>query len=370
MPRNRMVARSRLLVSILVVPLLLYLAWFLLSPRKGTIANFDSIALKFYLEQLHGPSVSPINQSYSLDHAFTFTLSGEPAWTEHLKERICIIDLHNGTFTEAGEAFDPAGMSWQRTVTSRFEGISLGMLNHWIYARIHGYKYYHISIEESHDRRMSWKKPSILASILQHHDVCVYIDTDATFARLDLPLEWLLNYWQIDPKAHSMALATDPQKAGNIDEMGNVFHNTGFIVLRKSPRTFEILKQWAKCPDDGEPYPGCTRFRTRKFYRLDKARKNLIITGTDQAGFGNYVRYDYPESIATLNCSEANGFPQSGSECDGTFVRHFWTGKHTHIKVEMARQAPGRYLELLNAQYRREREDFWIEEATLAKRGS
>lgn len=184
-------------------------------------------------------------------------------------------------------------------------------------AKIHGYRYYHVHVEELHDRRMYWSKPKVLASILQRHDVCIYIDTDATFARLDLPLEWLLNYWQIEPKRHSMALAADPQKAGNMDDRGKVYHNTGFIVLLNSPRTSEILDNWAKCPDDGEPYPECTRFRYRKYFRLDKARKNLIVQETDQAGFGNYVRYDYPESIATLNCSEANGYQLSATECEG-----------------------------------------------------
>lgn len=77
--------------------------------------------------------MSPINQSYSLDHAFAFALPSEPVWKEYLKERLCIIDLHNGTFTDAGEAFGPGGMSWQKAVASRLEGISLGMLNHWIY---------------------------------------------------------------------------------------------------------------------------------------------------------------------------------------------------------------------------------------------
>lgn len=217
---------------------------------------------------------------------------------------------------------------------------------------------------------MSWAKPKVLASILQHHDVCVYLDTDAIFARLDLPLEWLLNYWKIDPKGHSMALATDPQIPMNLDDFGKVYHNTGFIALVNNHRTLEILGQWAKCPDDGDPYPDCTRFRNRQRFRLDKSRKNLVVTGTDQAGFGNYVRYDYSESIVTLNCSEANGYPLSGTECEGTFVRHFWNAKDSHLKVEMASQAPGRYLELLNAQYRKEKVQFWVEESSLDAQSS
>ena len=286
-------------------------------------------------------------------------------WTESLKERLCIIDFNNGTFSEAGEALAPDGMSWKKHVASRYEGLSLGMLNHWIYSKIHGYKYYHVQVEELHDRRISWSKPKVLHNILQRHDLCIYIDTDATFARLDLPLEWLLNYWQLDPSIHAMALATDPPNPANLDERGRVYHNTGFIVLHNTPQTFEMLEKWSKCPDEGEPYPQCTRFRNRVYTRLDKERKNLRVQQTDQAGFGNHVRYDYLESIATLNCTEANGYPLSGTECEGTFIRHFWLGKQNHIKIEMASQAPGRYLELLSAQYRREKEHFWVREAEL-----
>lgn len=166
-----------------------------------------------------------------------------------------------------------------------------------------------------------------------------------------------MNYWQLDPVTSSLALAYDPDEDKNRDKQGTLYLNTGFIVAQNNPRVYEIMKAWDMCPLDGEPYPGCTEFRYNEPGRP-----------TDQGGFGNYIRYDYANDIVPLPCNEANGFPLSETECHGWFIRHLWTGKKDHIKIEVEKQTPGPYLELLHRQFLAERKQFFMTEAELFSR--
>lgn len=162
-----------------------------------------------------------------------------------------------------------------------------------------------------------------------------------------------MNYWQLSPAVSSLALATDPQHAGNQDEFGKEYLNTGFIVTQNNPRTFEILQAWEECPNGGR-YPACAKFRTN-----DPGRP------TDQGGFGTYVRYDYNDSITELPCDEANGFPEAHAGCDGLFIRHLWTGKDGHLKSFAGIQMPGPYLEYFHREYIATKSEFYLTESEL-----
>lgn len=193
-----------------------------------------------------------------------------------------------------------------------------------------------------------------MTEILKKHDACVFIDSDAIFPHLDLPFEWLMNYWRINPDNNSLALANDPDEDYNKDRWGRIYLNTGFIVAQNNAKTYQILDAWNRCADDGEPYANCTEFR-----------KNSPGRPTDQGGFGTYIRYDYFDDIRELPCTEANGFPLSGTDCHGQFIRHLWTGKDDHIKVEVGMQTPGPYLELLHRQFLAEKSSFHLTEKQL-----
>jgi hypothetical protein len=251
-------------------------------------------------------------------------------------------------------------------------GLSLGILNHWLYgrlvspkstlcpisnnspAKIHGYQYYYIEVNELDDRRDSWKKPPIITELLKDHDSCIYLDSDAIFHHLDLPFEWLLNYWNIHKANNSLALAADPLAEHNKDKFGKVMLNTGFIIAQNNPKTFEIMKAWETCPDPKGKHPECAVFRADAPGRP-----------TDQGGFGTFIRYDYPEDIVELPCAEANGFFESKTECIGRFIKHIWTGKDTWLNVAVGQQVPGKYLELFHAQFLKEKEKFHFTEAQL-----
>lgn len=221
-------------------------------------------------------------------------------------------------------------------------------------AKIHGYDYYYIRTGEFRDRRASWKKPFVLRRMMEKYDTCVYMDSDAIFNHMDLPLEWLMNYWDIDRETNSMALSIDPKAEHNKDKQGKLYDNTGFIITQNRPVTFEMLNDWAECADEGGKHPGCTEYRTVAFGRP-----------SDQGGFGNYIRYDYKDEVKELPCSEANGFPEDHSECVGTFVKHLWSGKSDLIKIAIGQQIPGRFLEVFHKQLLAEKDQFFWTEADL-----
>lgn len=208
------------------------------------------------------------------------------------------------------------------------------------------------------DRRASWKKPPVISKILKEHDVCIYLDSDAIFHQLDLPFEWLLNYWKLYPDNNAMALAFDPESEGNKDRHGKINLNTGFIISQNNEKTYKIMDAWERCPDDDGPYPGCQDFR-----------KNHPGQPTDQGGFGSFVRYNYTEDIRELPCTEANGFPESESGCKGEFLRHLWTGKHDQIKIDVGQQVPGPYLRMFHEQFLKEKDTFFVTEKDLMEKG-
>ena len=215
-------------------------------------------------------------------------------------------------------------------------------------AKIHGYKYYFVTFDTPEDRRSSWEKPAIISKILEKHQTCVYIDSDAIFYHMDLPMEWLINYWQIDPEVHSLSLAWDPNFPHNMDKFNKLYLNTGFIIAQNNSHTFDILRDWDDCTNETGKHPECTEFRYNGFGRP-----------TDQGGFGTYIRYDYPNNIKDLPCAEANGFPEDPSECKGTFIRHMWSGKSTLIKIVTGHQFPGRFLEMMHKMFLAEKKDFY-----------
>lgn len=193
-----------------------------------------------------------------------------------------------------------------------------------------------------------------MAEILRDHDACLYLDSDAIFNHLDLPFEWLMNYWDIHKSNNSLALATDPDLDKNKDKFGKLFLNTGFIVAQNNPKTFEILKAWESCADDGGIHPECTSFRT-----------NARGMPTDQGGFGTFIRYDYPEDIKELPCVEANGYMESMTGCNGRFIKHVWTAKDTWLNIAVGQQFPGRFLEVFHSQFLKEKDKFYFTEEQL-----
>lgn len=163
-----------------------------------------------------------------------------------------------------------------------------------------------------------------------------------------------MNYWSLGAGPNSLALALDPELDYNKDRFDRLYLNTGFIVAQNNERTFEILDAWRLCPEEGGQHPNCTEFRT-----------NSAGRPTDQGGFGTYIRYDYPDDIKELPCTEANGYTQSGTECTGDFIQHLWTGKDSWINLVVGQQMPGDLLETFHRYFLQEKALYWTPERTL-----
>lgn len=96
---------------------------------KAPDGAFDS--LDFYFNHLYKPSVKPASTSYKPSDAFAWPLSKNVYWKDDLKERLCIIDLDNRPLNGRHQIFGHDILSWEHG--QEVHGLSLGVLNHWIY---------------------------------------------------------------------------------------------------------------------------------------------------------------------------------------------------------------------------------------------
>jgi len=115
--------------------------------------------------------------------------TNQTIWTNPLGKKLCIIDVDTRPLNEAGQLMNQ-DFNWQTS-----EGVSVGMLNHYLYAKIHGYDYKFIHTSQWHNSSRSdvWTKIPALRETLKDYQIVVMLDADAIFRNLHLPYEWLLN---------------------------------------------------------------------------------------------------------------------------------------------------------------------------------
>lgn len=190
---------------------------------------------------------------------------------------------------------------------------------------IHGYDYKFIKAPVYADRHVTWSKVPMLTKALKSYEIVVFLDQDAMFHYPALPIEWLMNYWNHTLETRLM-LAEDPDRDKNKDDSGTLYHNTGFIIARNSPRTFEIMDAWEECPRETK-YFGCSRLAYQ--WPHEQAALGAFVSKLD---------FNDAEDIRGIPCSEANGSPMTYATegCNGTFVRHFWMDGKSHPPNELA----------------------------------
>jgi hypothetical protein len=210
-----------------------------------------------------------------------------------------------------------------------------------ISARIHGYDYKFLQAADYPDRHGTWIKVPMMKEALKTYDIVVFVDSDVMFPHLELPLEWLMNYWNITPDT-LIAMATAPDFPQNKDSQGNVLLNTGFVIVQRgqhSSRIQEMFEVWEQCPEETR-YAGCSNWKFEWSH--------------EQAAFGNYIRYDFndsPDSIRVIPCTEANGSPAARDDlgCGGELIRHYWHDKalpNSELEENIARYFVPRLHEL------------------------
>lgn len=289
----------------------------LLRPAPGSVAplaGINDIVKALFADVRVKPNAPVVRDGVDGE----LTLPAHPRYTKEMGKDILVLDLDTRPL-ESTKAFNEGKYDWRN-----LNHVSAGAFSHYTYAMIHGYDYKFIQAENFGDRHATWIKPSAIANELHKYKWIVFLDADATFRYMHLPIEWLLNYWEIKPE-HSLTMALDPWEAANpqynSDRHNRTLTNTGFMLVQNNARTMEILKAWHECPDDTR-YAGCS-------YWKDSAHRFH-----EQSAFGEYVRYDYEEYIKELPCAEANGFPGiKVSQCEGKFIRHYWFEK-TLVKLD------------------------------------
>lgn len=266
------------------------------------------ISIQEILRLVYAPlKFSPNTPAFTDDDGKVYRLPENQVYETKLGKEVCILDLETRPLDKKDQLMHDGDYSWKD-----LDYLSGGVLNHYTYAMIHGYDYKFIRAASFKDRHNTWIKPSSIANVLKKYKFVIFLDADAAFHQMHIPIEWLLNYWQITPDI-SLAMALDPAgpPGTNDDRFNRTLSNTGFIVAQQSDRTQEILRAWHECPDDVR-YDNCSQWKDPLFH--------------EQSAFGEFVRYDYEDYLKEIPCTEANGYP--GTLCKGVFVRHYWYGKH------------------------------------------
>jgi hypothetical protein len=262
--------------------------------------------------------IHPLNETHfdTLDDRHYDISKDAHRWAP-LGKKVLIIDVDTRLDTSKGSMLGKGRPLTRDTIKPRTAGI----INHFHYALVHGYDYRLVRAPEFQDRHQTWVKVPIAQEALKSYDFVVFLDADAIFNYVQIPLEWLLSLWDITPQT-LVAMAEDPHSARNSDAKGWVMWNTGFSIAQQSERTQELYQRWLDCPTESGRYENCTK------WAYDWAH--------EQAAFANHVRYDYDvnKDIRAISCQDGNGMPGShgGAGCNGVFVRHYWIGKDQTIR--------------------------------------
>jgi hypothetical protein len=245
-----------------------------------------------------------------------------PKFTKPLGNKILVLDVESRNISGLGGLLDDG-----KPTTDELQGLTLGRLNHYLFgkhiyqlwlstttdlstAKLHGYDYQIAQLPDDPNLHGTWNKVPAMLKAIKQYEYVFFLDGDAIIMHPHLPLEWLLNYWDISGNA-TIALAEDPKKFLN----GKGLYpnlNTGVIIAHYTPGSDEFFDAWMTCPDETR-YEGCGVWKLRHTH--------------EQAVINEYLRYDYREEIQILSCTEANRYPNDDDECSGEFISHFWPFK-------------------------------------------
>jgi hypothetical protein len=260
------------------------------------------------------PFLHDIDDLYLItDRGKEYNISEANYRIERGSKKVLIIDVDSRLDLSEGAILNPDPVN-----AKTMKGRTGGILNHFLYATIHGYDYKLVRPPNYEDRHGTWVKVPIIREALKTYDVVVFLDADAVFQQMHVPLEWLMRLWNMHPGIIT-AMAEDPNSKGNRDEKDWVLWNTGFIVAQRNNRTQDMFNEWEDCPT-GRQHPHCTK------WARDWAH--------EQSAMGNFIRYQYntTDELRVIPCGDGNGSPNRGGPlCAGNFVAHHWFDKHAPV---------------------------------------
>ncbi|KAJ6276471.1 hypothetical protein J3E71DRAFT_357524 [Bipolaris maydis] len=258
----------------------------------------DDLTMSTIIKALYGPVLHPIDApEFTDEDGDVYRLPGAPRYKSKLGKKVLILDIDSRPLKDEGQLMNKhlkwkgmrslSAVCWVTTCLLKYTVMTTSLSAHSDYE----------------DRWGTWVKVPLMKEALKTHEYIVFMDSDVMFHYPHLPLEWLLNYWNMTDDTLAM-MSIDPNEPQNYDSRGNRYLNTGFVIARQSKRTQEMYKAWAECPSETR-YKGCAKWKKGWAH--------------EQAAFGNYLRYDY----------DRNGAPEAEKRggCKGVFVRHFWVDK-------------------------------------------
>lgn len=262
-----------------------------------------------------------------------------------MKNRVLIVDIDTRVPTGSNEILNPSTLDWESLAMSGGQLVSAAVMNHYLYAQIHGYDYKLYSARSIPDHYDTWIMPHVFQELVPSYDFVVAMDADVTVSHLEVPLEWMFNRWGITRNT-SMALPWDTEEFRNnqsisTDSTGLRVLNTGFVVAQNLPLTHALLAAWKDCTTESR-YPGCARWKQEWSH--------------EQRAFSEYIRHDaefapHPDSIVGIACDDAVGWPGFKqdvhrdypiTECNGNFLRH-----HTLMKDKVKHSAAASVMQAL-----------------------
>lgn len=302
--------------------------------RDAIVALFDSIR------------IDPTYPGYRDSTGSYFAGGINPSWIEPLRKRVLIVDIDTRVPTGSNEILNPNDIDWESLDMSGGQLVSNAILNHYLYAQIHGYDYKLYSARSIPDHYNTWIMPHVFHELVPSYDFVIAMDADVTVSHLEVPLEWMFNRWGITRNT-SIALPWDTEEIRNNKSISTDSHNlrvlnTGFVVAQNLPRTLAMLAAWKDCTAE-QRYPGCGQWKQEWSH--------------EQRAFSEYIRHD-PEfndsadAIVGISCDDAVGWPGFKddvhrnypiTECSGNFLRH-----HTLMKSKTKESSSASVMQALS----------------------
>ncbi|KAF1931560.1 uncharacterized protein M421DRAFT_98685 [Didymella exigua CBS 183.55] len=302
--------------------------------RDAIVTLFDSIR------------IDPADPGYRDSTGKYFAGGSKTTWTEPLKKKVLVLDIDTRVPIGSNEILNPGTLDWDSLDMSGGQLVSNAVMNHYLYAQIHGYDYKLYSAQSIPDHYNTWIMPHVFHELVPDYDFVVAMDADVTVSHLEVPLEWMFNRWGVTRKT-SMALPWDTEefhdnKSISTDSYDLRVLNTGFVVAQNLPLTMSILAAWKDCTTETR-YPGCGKWKQRWSH--------------EQRAFSEYIRHDpefnvSAEAIVGISCDDAVGWPGFKedvhrdypiTECNGNFFRH-----HTLEKSKTKESSAGSVMQALS----------------------
>ncbi|KAF2218666.1 hypothetical protein BDZ85DRAFT_78407 [Elsinoe ampelina] len=289
----KITSRIGKVVAVIATLVFLCFAW------QGFQALSDVTTIRVIAKQHHDSSIGPAEITAGMsDHLYP----------NKLGKRLVILDVDT--------------RPWRVDSLKDMSQLSYGRLNHYLYAKMHGYDYKFVQAPAPpKGTHATWVKIEAIQQVLQEgYKFVVFTDSDVMFPHLRLPMEYMLTEWNVTSEIAVTAGYAPDEKEKYDHTHHRRMINSGFMVVQDTPVTAQLLKDWIECPTNVK-YPTCSDWKD--------------VFWHEQSAWSELVRYDYLDHVREVACNDVNGAPEHQLEgdkkCTGKFVRHYWIAKD-HVK--------------------------------------